>query len=151
MIRLTMTKLQKKGKNTGGMHPVFIIAMILFIILYLLLLLLLFGFAEHREIISYPGSRLRNCRNNLKEISNSIHLYATDHDGKYPESLNLLAPEYMEVLPACPSAEKDTCSSSYSVIGSEFTVFCSGHHHKKAGAPAGYPLYSTRKGLLQGR
>ena len=46
-----------------------------------------------------------DCNNNLKQIGCSLHIYASDHGGRFPESLSELAPQYLgePQLLICPS------------------------------------------------
>lgn len=91
------------------------------------------------------------CCANLKGIGLALEMYSTDNSGKYPAKLSQLIPEYIESIPTCPSAGKDTYSESYRVSkdGNNYSFFCRGHHHKDEGAPENDPSYNSEKGLVR--
>mgnify|MGYP001009339284 CR=1 FL=1 len=72
-------------------------------------------------------------------------MYSTDYDGRYPKTISLLTPNYLRVIPNCPTAGKDTISASYELgVNLEvFTIYCQGNHHKSVGLPTNYPQYSS--------
>lgn len=78
-------------------------------------------------------------------------MYASDHKGAYPAALAGLTPNYLKVIPNCPSAKRDSYSASYEVQAEPdgFTLFCQGNNHQKAHTPADYPKYSSLEGLIE--
>ncbi len=89
------------------------------------------------------------CKSNLKNIATACEMYATDHKGLYPASLKQLTPDYLRVIPTCPSANADTYSAHYQKKSKpdNFTVRCWGEHHKTLDVPKNYPLYTGERGL----
>ncbi len=95
--------------------------------------------------------QLTACKSNQKNIGTACEMYSTDHAGRYPASLKQLTPDYLRVIPKCPSAGADTYSSHYRK-GSKpdrFTVRCWGEHHKLVDIPANYPMYDSEAGLTE--
>jgi hypothetical protein len=92
--------------------------------------------------------QLTACKSNLKNIGTALEMWSTDYDGKYPESLSKLTPDYLRMIPECPAANQDTYSGTYLHSGVEyFQVRCSGKHHNAAGLPANFPAYNNVEGL----
>ncbi|CAN0391541.1 unnamed protein product, partial [Phaeothamnion confervicola] len=58
---------------------------------------------------THCGGQLTGCKSNLKNLATSLEMYSTDNAGHYPRSsLNLLTPNYLKVIPQCPTAQRDT-------------------------------------------
>jgi hypothetical protein len=124
-------------------------------------------FSGGRAIRPKPQGLLTACKSNLKNIGTAMEMYASDNQGQCPSSLEALAPSYLKSLPECPSARQQTYSASYQVkrkaiptsstnnkmptglTSDDYTVFCQGSHHAKAGLPADYPIYSSLNGLVE--
>jgi len=90
------------------------------------------------------GMRLvTECEGNMVQIATALEMYSTDNSGRYPASLKLLVPAYLRNVPTCPSAHKDTYSSSYSCHNDPYmyTIFCRGHNHINAGLSPNLPRY----------
>ncbi|MGE0492296.1 MAG: DUF3352 domain-containing protein [Vulcanimicrobiota bacterium] len=87
------------------------------------------------------------CKSNLKNIGTACEMYSTDYSGRYPQDLNTLTPNYLRMIPTCPSAGEDTYSQSYQMATDPdmYTFFCSGHHHQEL--PPNRPLYNGMTGL----
>ncbi len=83
------------------------------------------------------------CGQNLLSLSSAATSYTYDHEGAYPKSISILVPEYLEEIPKCPVAERDTYSGSYEVVGDNTGVklFCKGHNHPELESDK--PLYDT--------
>lgn len=111
-------------------------------------LLLYAGAPTFSSAFRYDVSRgqLTSCRANLKNTNTALQMYAEDFEGRFPTRLGLLTPNYLGRIPNCPAARRDTYSATYVTDGAAFSMFCQGHHHKEAGAPANYPGYSSRVG-----
>lgn len=92
------------------------------------------------------------CKHNVMNLGTALEMYATDNGGQYPPSLKYLAPDYLWQIPTCPSAGKDTYSSSY-LVGQNFdayTFYCSGANHTDVqGVGPNFPEYSSLSGLLE--
>jgi hypothetical protein len=98
---------------------------------------------------------LTACKSNLKNIGTALEMWAIDNEGKFPESLGQLTPEYLREIPACPAAGLDTYSAAYTVTPREgndlndYEVSCGGHHHADVGLEEGYPRYNSEQGLIE--
>lgn len=94
---------------------------------------------------------LNDCKENLKKIALGLRLYAADHGKKYPKNMSEISvnPNYLEFMPTCPAASKDTYSSGYKVSKDfkEFQVYCLGHYHANVHVKANYPEFSSKDGL----
>ena len=99
--------------------------------------------------------QLTACKSNLKNIGTALEMWATDHDGKYPQSLAELTPDYLVEIPQCAAAAADTYSATYELKKHEmfgenyYEFFCKGHHHAKAGIQEDYPRYDAMIGLIE--
>lgn len=89
------------------------------------------------------------CQANMKNIGTALEMYFTDHTGHYPNSIGELTPEYLRMIPQCPSAGEDTYSKTYKSTKDPdyFEFHCSGHHHDAVGVGSNYPQYNSRRGL----
>jgi len=106
----------------------------------LLLLLLTATLAGADRVSSIQG-----CTQNLKNIATGLEYYATDHGGNYPAGLQDLVPKYLQSIPACPAAHKDTYSASWRVAGGEgFYMCCKGNNHADFGLKPDEPTCSAR-------
>jgi len=85
------------------------------------------------------------CRKNVEKLCSAMKKYFRDNR-RYPRELADLVPEYLDKIPVCPSAGKDTYSSSYVTDKSrkKYTLYCRGNNHIKAIIPANYPRTSDR-------
>lgn len=99
--------------------------------------------------------QLTACKSNLKNIGTALEMWSTDNGGKYPDSMDVLTPDYLRVIPACPAADTDTYSATYRKFTREgedyegYEVYCRGHHHASAGADEDYPRYNAYDGLVE--
>lgn len=91
------------------------------------------------------------CKSNLKNTATALEMYSTDNQGLYPRSLGQLTPNYLKIIPNCPTAQRDTYSESYRVATGPdaFTLYCSGFNHSAANTPVNYPQYSSFEGLIE--
>lgn len=131
--------------------------------IYSTLTMLLFAWA-----ILSPGyikapnqGRLTACKSNLKNIATACEMYATDNKGLYPPNLGLLTPNYLKIIPNCPSARVDTYSPTYQSFApsddqeaeattvAAYTFYCRGKHHEKASTPENFPQYDSYQGLME--
>ena len=91
------------------------------------------------------ANSILGCSQSLKAIATGLEMWASDHAGNYPKELKELVPKYIEHIPPCPAAGKDTYSSSYRAAGSEgFSMHCSGHFHKDFGLGKNQPTLDAR-------
>jgi hypothetical protein len=89
------------------------------------------------------------CKSNLKNIATGLEMWASDHQGKYPERLSQLTPDYLKTLPTCPAAGQDTYSAHYKRRPAGFSVYCWGHHHKDMRVQRNRPAYNSEQGLVE--
>lgn len=91
------------------------------------------------------------CRENLKKISVGLKLYSADHKGTYPKKLSEISPDprYLDFVPTCPSASKDTYTSGYqpSKDLKSYKVCCFGHNHKSLMIKENNPSFDSITGL----
>lgn len=91
------------------------------------------------------ANSILGCTQNLKNIATGLEMWASDHEGRYPKDLKELVPKYIEHVPPCPAALKDTYSATYREAGSEgFSLYCGGHNHSDFGLPANQPTMDAR-------
>jgi len=105
--------------------------------------------------LSYMRSRARaqymSCTENLRSIATGLAMYATEHGGRYPESIDSLTPNYIHAIPTCPAAGADTYSETYtySTNPDDFTINCNGSYHGIVGIQTGFPQYTSSFGLIE--
>ncbi len=91
------------------------------------------------------------CRENLKKISVGLKLYSADHKGTYPKKLSEISPDprYLDFVPTCPSASKDTYTSGYQPSRDlkSYKVCCLGHNHKSLMIKEDNPSFDSVTGL----
>lgn len=96
------------------------------------------------------------CSQNVKTIATALETYAADNQYnsvKYPATLSALVPQFLAVLPQCPTAKGlaagDSYSPSYSTRSDPdmFTVYCQGSFHLSTGQNPNEPWYVTGQGL----
>ena len=115
--------------------------------------------------------QLTVCKSNCKNLATALEMYATDNAGCYPASLSMLTTNYLRAIPECPTAGKETYSSSYKfevarrdkagkvVSGRDYFEFCcSGDNHKEAftgmeggfsGSTQNLPACNSIKGVIE--
>ncbi len=80
-------------------------------------------------------------------------MYSTDNVGLYPAALGTLTPNYLKIIPNCPSAQADQYTPGYfnAVRPDAFSVSCSGgpNHSAANVTVADYPQYSSYQGLIE--
>jgi len=99
------------------------------------------------------------CKSNLKNIGTALEMWSTDNAGKFPESLNKLAPSYLKRIPTCPSCGDDTYSQGFQSYNAPpkpgqtygdnaYTVVCTGKNHLGVGLSENFPQYTSTQGLI---
>lgn len=118
------------------------------LVLSVVLLFTLCGTAVHGEPDPYQQQAI-DCATNLKHLGMALEMWAVDHDGKYPERLADVTPEYLLQMPTCPSARTDTYSHGYSTLPAPrfYQFYCEGLHHGQAGLGENRPFYDGEKGV----
>lgn len=98
----------------------------------------------------HPPGNFTRCQGNLKHIGTALEMYSTDFQGKYPDSLSRLTPEYLVTIPTCPGAERDTYSESYTRRSDweTYIFYCRGKNHGEVGVEEDYPHYDSINGLI---
>jgi hypothetical protein len=94
-------------------------------------------------------SLLTACKSNVKNLATALEMYSTDNAGHYPRSLREVTPNYLKIIPQCPSAGRVTYCYARAEKPDAYTVWCGGCYHHAAGLNApNYPQYSCFSGLL---
>lgn len=99
--------------------------------------------------------QLTACKSNLKNIGTALEMYSTDNGGRFPTTANFsaaggLTPNYLKVIPTCPSVGSNTYTAGYSAASNPdaYTVVCSGTNHAGVNQGAQYPQYTSTQGLI---
>ena len=104
------------------------------------------GLSTNPDEISF-----NECRENLKKISVGLKLYSAEHKGIYPKKLSEISPDprYLDFVPTCPAASKDTYTSGYqpSKDLKSYKVCCFGHNHKSLMIKENNPTFDSVTGL----
>lgn len=95
--------------------------------------------------------QLTACKSNLRNIATAIEMYAVDNGARYPHSVQILTPNYLRMLPECPTASSETYSSGYtsSVSPDNFNFFCEGSFHAALSLGADHPVWNSDVGLIE--
>jgi prepilin-type N-terminal cleavage/methylation domain-containing protein len=91
-------------------------------------------------------AKLTNCKANLKNISTALQLYNNDNEGMYPDTMDVITPTYINIIPTCPMGGTNYTYEHASAPES-FTVFCTGNNHAIFGLSANEPIWSSSIGL----
>lgn len=89
------------------------------------------------------------CEGNLRNLASALEMYANDNSGRFPVLLSSLTPNYIRVIPYCPTAGVDTYSCGYMGKEKDFFLCCIGKNHKNL--PENSPAYIHNQGLISGR
>lgn len=102
----------------------------------LLVVALLAGLSLCMRWQSDPAGRTHDpdvtCAMRLRQLMSAVESYSTSHRGRYPQSLDALAPTYLPILPTCPSWSGSQ-TYAYKVVGPPsfpdvYTISCPGAH-----------------------
>ncbi len=91
---------------------------------------------------STGGKLYKACSVNLKSLGTECEMFSADHEGRYPQALKQLVPDYLRSLPACFTAGRDTYSSSYRSTEKPedtYTIYCKGSNHASDGLSPDHP------------
>lgn len=104
-------------------------------------------------LLAWPGlARTQGpttaCKSNLKNLATALEMWASDHQGHYPQRLEQLTPIYIKEIPRCPAAGKDTYSLNYHRFTDpdDFGLCCSGSYHPSI-VGANLPACTSSNGL----
>ena len=92
------------------------------------------------------------CKSNLKTIGTACEMYSHDNGGRFASTLGSLVPNYLKVVPTCPSVGATIVyTSGYTSASTPdaYTVMCSGTNHSGVGYSANYPQYTSVQGLIE--
>lgn len=112
----------------------------------LLLAAIVYGITNF--IRSRAEDQLASCTSNLAVIVAASNMYARDHGGQYPRSLEELVGKYMLEMPVCPCAGRNSYTDlKYTKNPSGVSVSCSGGYHRKlfkgSGDPQHWPIMES--------
>ena len=107
--------------------------------------------------IRHRNGQLTVCKSHLKNLGTAMEMYSTDWQGKYPEILQQLTPNYLKVLPNCPGAGKMSyqLETGLDATGNEagfldfYFLKCQGLNHSVHDVPRDYPQYDGVNGLIE--
>jgi hypothetical protein len=93
---------------------------------------------------------LTACKSNLKNLGTAMEMYSTDFQGRYPEDMNKLVPEYLEEIPNCPAANRATYRLETGVDATHndagfkdyYYLYCGGENHTAVSVPSDLPAYN---------
>ena len=98
------------------------------------------------------GGQFNTCQSSCREIGVALQMYFVDNGNKFPPSLTMLTPEYLQTIPTCPSSGTNKgYIGSYQVSPdfTAYTFYCAGAHHKRIDKDLrDRPLYNSREGLI---
>jgi hypothetical protein len=97
---------------------------------WLLLGLLLAGCSQTDK----HDQALAGCGAAMQKIGAACQSYAREHAGHYPRTLAELTPRYLQGIPTCPAAGRDTYSAYYHshTHPDQFDFCCAGQWHNRA-------------------
>lgn len=105
-------------------------------------------FLQFDFIMARRQGQLAACRSNLRNIGTALEMYGVDNEGKYPESLDALTPDYLRTLPLCPTDEAQSYHYERGAEGEDpYVVNCVGHQHPTL--KPGSPKYSSSEGIIE--
>jgi len=92
--------------------------------------------------------QLTACKSNLKNLATALEMYSTDNSGRYPQSLGLLTPSYIRIIPTCPAAGVSTYAYYFGINPDAYTMCCSGRWHRSVISNPDFPQYDSFQGLI---
>jgi hypothetical protein len=110
---------------------------------------------------SRAKGQLTACKSNLKNIGTALEMYSTDFSGKYPpaedgKGFNMLVPNYLREIPACPAAGSVTYvyqGSKFELNVPKYTDYyffqCTGNNHEGADVTGDFPAYDGISGVIE--
>jgi general secretion pathway protein G len=139
----------EKKKKKSGCSPLAVFALLSAFLVLAAILVPNFMRARSR-------GQLTACNSNLKNVGTAFEMYSTDWSGKYPVTMDLLTPNYLKSIPACPAAGEVTYKMksgpgvAYNDVGFQdyYFVQCEGANHTSVSVPKNYPQYDGIRGLI---
>ena len=103
--------------------------------------------AQHKEYTLGSRSGGDTCEYNLIHLGAALESYRADYT-TYPRNLNELVPDYIDHLPNCPSAGKQTYAAAYTVTphGYHCELACTDKHSGSYATKP--PHYDSTKGMI---
>lgn len=94
----------------------------------------------------FIGDPVSRCCNRMGEIATACEMYATDNAGRYPKSMELLAPRYLKGgVPKCPLGG-GAYNFESKIMPDLYSLQCRGTHYQRAGFRPGYPYFAADGG-----
>ena len=110
--------------------------------------------ASVNVVRSRARGQYTGCITNLKHLGTALQMYANDSAQRFPTTLTGLTPNFMKVIPTCPStAGSFPYDSGYASASNPdaYTLVCSSAsgNHAGLGFGANFPQYTYNRGLLE--
>ena len=108
-----------------------------------------FPIDEAREIIGRGLNQevATTCISTQFVVAKALQAYAGDHQGKYPDDLRALVPEYLEGFPQCPAVGSEPYLYRLGADPAWFQMQCT-TDHTAGGLAKGLPAYTSEEGPL---
>ncbi|MBS2040237.1 hypothetical protein JST97_34940 [bacterium] len=103
--------------------------------------------AQHKEYTLGSRSGGDTCDYNLIHLGGALEAYRADHT-TYPKNLAELVPGYIDHLPTCPNAGKETYSTGYSVSQYGYKCDLKCNHKHEGMYSIKPPHYESIKGIV---
>jgi general secretion pathway protein G len=116
-------------------------------VIFIMALLMSISIPVYRR--SIDKARFNVCQSNLRNLVTALENYHLDNHG-YPNGIaDLLPNNYINSIPTCPSASRDTYSEGYEYdnVSGEFTIACKGNFHVSIGFAIDQPYYVFSTGM----
>jgi hypothetical protein len=99
---------------------------------------------QHKNMTLSSRSGGDSCDYNLSHLAGALESYRADHT-TYPKALSQLVPDYIDHLPNCPNAGKESYSTGYSTspYGYKYVLKCN-HKHPNYEPP----VYQSEKAVI---
>lgn len=94
------------------------------------------------------ASPVTACVANMKRIAAALEAYSADNGGAYPPDLQHLIPKYLQAMPSCPAAGRDTYSAAYKTQGKTCFFCCGGQNHSAENVGPDLPKYSSEQAMV---
>ena len=99
-------------------------------------------FVPHWQI-AIERADLTGCQSNVKNIATATQMYCNDNNNQPPAALSQLLPNYISIIPTCPSTQADQYTNGYDPgVAPEFgfTIYCNGANHTDLGYGPNQPF-----------